>query len=443
MEFTKLEITENIKYVLNENGFSNSTEVQQKVIPLFLKKKDLIVKAMTGSGKTLSFLIPIANFLDINTSKVIKCIIISPTRELANQIAEVVKMFKSVSSYILIGGEPIENDLKIIDSSEINTLIVTPGRFNEIINLRPEKFKSVEYLILDEADKLLSIGFKVSVLNIISKLPKNRTTCLFSATIDKSILNFTKLNLKNPISVSINSDIIPDKLKIYYIKTSPKHKLSLLKNFLEKKSIIFFTTCAQVDFFYDLFTKMNISGILRIHRKVKQIERNKIYENFHKTGRWLFCTDVASRGIDFKNIYTVTHYDIPVDPLNFFHRSGRTGRNGNTGEVFLFLMENEIKYINYLKIKNIDTEEYECKDTSKHTSNIEIDNEITELATKAVISYLRSYKEHTLSYLLNIKDLNQEEIAQAYFLKKIPENIFYTKNKNRFGIYKTAKKIKK
>ncbi|TBU13720.1 RNA helicase, partial [Hamiltosporidium tvaerminnensis] len=139
----------------------------------------------------------------------------------------------------------------------------------------------------------------------------------------------------------------------------------------------------------------------------------------------------------------VIHYDIPVDPLNFFHRSGRTGRNGNTGEVFLFLMENEIKYINYLKIKNIDTEEYECKDTSKHTSNIEIDNEITELATKAVISYLRSYKEHALSYLLNIKDLNQEEIAQAYFLKKIPENIFYTKNKNRFGIYKTAKKIKK
>ena len=493
--FLDLEIHEEIKTVLQNANFTEMTEVQVSVIPEFMKK-DVIVQSQTGSGKTLAYLIPLLNFLysrNQNSDKqCLSGLIIVPTRELSIQIDEVFKLFK-FQSEIFIGGSKIEEDTEKLKNN-ISVAIGTPGRLQEIISANSKAFSKVKYVVLDESDKLLSFGFEAKLQRILQFLPKNRITGLFSATINDSVNRLSMSFLKNPISIKV-TDHIPEKLNIKYMIVSPKDKIyNLTQLICKRKSIVFFSTCNTTDYFFELFSRIfrykegNLQmiekdtkedsyatilkdfAIHKIHGKMDQRDRNKIYSEFEKIGGTLFCTDVAARGIDFKGVDLVVHFDFPKDHENIVHRSGRTARNGHSGDSIIFLMPNEKSMVEFLKLKGLNMEmtslnsivkrledeicnehsreskinEFTidqistdpCENTTnsdlKHSNdenNTTLHFEIREkmmdkillnLSVKSFVSYVRGYKEHILNYILNFKELNYDELAEMHFLEKIP-----------------------
>lgn len=366
--FDKLKLSSEIKERLRAISITSPTNVQTDVIRSF--NDDLIVESPTGTGKTLAYLIPIIDFYLKAKPRRIVALILVPTRELAQQVSCVLASL-GVKSTVIIGGN---NE----DLSFDEILVATPGRFNKILlNSRTimcprtnvplhTLLKKIDFLILDEADKLLSLGFRSQLLSITAQI-KAKRNALFSATINDDISSLCKSFLKSPKTIK-NHEKIP--LDIRYVCVNPFGKLSMLYNVIKrnKKVICFFLTCNEVDYFYYLFTVLGIKEIARIHGKMKQEERNAVYENFKSV---LFGTDLASRGIDFLGVDVVVHFDIPLDPESFVHRSGRTGRNNKHGRALLFITDNEKKYLNYLKVKKIDISEERssCDETSNSVNN--------------------------------------------------------------------------
>ena len=265
MNFEDQKIDKQIVKILKDNNIIYMTPIQHKTVPLILNGHDILGISSTGTGKTFSFLVPILHNL-LNTNKSFYCLIITPTRELALQIDKTVKLFKSlgVKSLALIGGEKIEDQLNQLKTHP-HIVIGTPGRLHKIgKNLKINRFR---VLVLDEADKLIDLGFKEKVLNIVSFLPKSKSCGFFSATINENVKNLSKLILKNPIFVKSEGSEIPNKLKICYLKTKYSDKLlttlDLIKN---KKSIVFFATCNQVDFFYKFLIRVKNRKRIKILR---------------------------------------------------------------------------------------------------------------------------------------------------------------------------------
>ncbi|WUR04150.1 ATP-dependent RNA helicase Has1 [Vairimorpha necatrix] len=421
--FSETSLNSKLKEILEKNNFLTLTNVQEKTLPLMLNNKDIVVQSQTGSGKTLSFVLPILhNYLKNQTfyKNHPVCLVIVPTRELALQIEEVFKMFE-IKTRSFIGGYEIEEDLKDINN-DYKIIVGTPGRLLEIIKKNSKIFSKISNLILDEADRLINLGFKEKVLDIVSLLPKSKSCSFFSATINEDIKNLSKSILKNPVFVDNVGNEIPDNLLIRYLNLKSNEKLIYtLELVTNKKSIVFFATCNQVDFFYDFLIKFGKKNIYKIHRKMKQDDRNNVYKNFYDQGEVLLCTDVAARGIDFKNINLVIHFDIPSDYNNIIHRSGRTARNGLKGESILFVMPNETSYLDYLSIKKLEIKEIQYKNSLQIEELKKImDDELYKLSVKAFVSYFRSYKEHSLSYILDYTTLNYDELVDLYMLKKIP-----------------------
>ncbi|ORD99732.1 SPB4 [Hepatospora eriocheir] len=409
--------------VLEANGFREPTKIQTETIKKF--NRDIVVQSQTGSGKTLAYLIPIANYLYIRSSSMssIISLIVAPTRELALQIQKVADML-NLSSICFIGGEDatkLEN-IKI----EASVVIGTPGIINFIVKNHHKDFQKIKYLILDEADRLLSLNFETQIKSIISHIPRqNRITGFFSATINENVRKLAKQTI-NFIEIIID-EILPSNLVLKYMITQPEHKLNILMNLIEKnkKVIVFFNTCLEVDYFYQLINKKIFDNkLIKIHGKMKQSDRCEIFKEVIDCDKFvLLCTDVISRGIDIKNIDLVVHFDIPKESSSIIHRSGRTARNNQVGESILFLMENESKYVKYLKIKEKlkDEEIVEIK-THLPAKDIFDQTEIEDenLNVKAFVSYLRSYKEHLANFVLNIKELNMESQLKLFKLKKMP-----------------------
>ncbi|KAI5148381.1 ATP-dependent RNA helicase DDX55/SPB4 [Enteropsectra breve] len=425
--FSDLAVRDYIKNALIENKFTVLTPTQEAVIPVFLDGKDVVVQSQTGSGKTLAFLVPILQRLVLD-AKNTQALIIAPTRELSLQIQEVSRIF-GVPSECFIGGSPIEQDYERLNSL---LAIATPGRLLELILYSPKAFQKIKFLVLDESDKLLSAGFEAKLLKIISMLPKARQTGLFSATVSDELRNLSIKAMRNPVDIKINEEM-PSKLALNFLISTPRDKIrNMINTVQDKRSIVFFSTCAQVDFYYELLCKYfnGEKNISKIHGKLEQDERNLIYEAFHRNGGILLCTDVAARGIDFKGIEMVLHFDVPKDHQNIVHRSGRTARNGSEGESLLFLMPNEKTYVNYLKVNKIEMAEKASDDTLTDRSNSEdliymkckelINEEILQLSVKAFVSYIRSYKEHIVNYILDLKELDFDSLAELFFLEKIP-----------------------
>ncbi|EOB14004.1 ATP-dependent rRNA helicase SPB4 [Nosema bombycis CQ1] len=461
-----------ILQILNRLGFTKMTQIQQRSIPVLLSKKDLVVKSHTGSGKTLCFVLPILK--EINIKKRLTALIITPTRELALQIHEIFIQFQT-KSCVCIGG--VQSDLDL----NCNVIVGTPGRLFEEIKSNPSLFKSLSYLVLDESDELISLGFSEKVLDIISLLPKKRCTSLFSATISEKIEKLCKSLLKNPIIIKegdydnndirddngdkvldntntplpsttpITSTPLPTNLILSFLLIKPEDKLFLTLKLIEgKKSIVFFSTCNQVDFFYKIIKRDNV---YKIHGKMKQEERSTVYKEFNKGV--LLCTDVAARGIDFKEIDLIIHFDIPKDYKSIIHRSGRTARNGKGGEAILYVMPSEKTYLDYLKIKEVEIKEkligevdkgeddpvmIRGKDAVKGQGLVSevnnndnqsllnpLDDFTLDLSVKAFVAYIRSYKEHNLNYILDFNNLDFDSLAELFMLKKIP-GMFELKN---------------
>ena len=431
-------------------GFEKPTPVQTSTIPLFLSHKDVVVEAVTGSGKTLSFLIPIVEILERSKplwgKTEIGSMIIVPTRELAVQVYEECKKLigsnPTFSIGCLTGGKDIKFDLENIRKNGCQILIGTPGRLEELLTKYSGEvnLKSFEVLVMDEADRLLDMGFQKSLHSILLKLPKQRRTGLFSATMTDGVSELIRAGLRNPfrVFVKVNNSTsnaeqrVPSTLSIYYKLCEPTEKLSILclklKEFSQIKSIVYFATCACVDYFTkvvsDLFPSFKVFSL---HGKMDPKKRTRIYKEFYEIseGATLFCTDLAARGLDFDDVDQVIQFDPPQDPSTFSHRCGRTARIGRSGEALLLINPKEEPYINLLQSRKIPIEpaapfdyEHISIDTLRNF-NMK-DREMMEKSVRAFVSYIRYYQEHVAKYIFKIRELDIGGLANSFGLLKMP-----------------------
>lgn len=338
---------------IEANGYDIATPVQEKVIPLILKGKDLIASAQTGTGKTAAFLLPIIHkILNAPESDHINALIIVPTRELAVQIAqnlEGLSYFTSVSSLAVYGGGDgasfVQERQALSKGAEI--VVCTPGRLIGHLNMGYVKLKQLQYLILDEADKMLDMGFNDDIMKIISFLPSNRQTLLFSATMPQKIRELAKKILNKPEEINISLSKPPEKIVQEAFVVFDHQKAALIKYLLQLKnynSVLIFCSKKHTvkDLTYQL--KRERFSVDEIHSDLEQGMREQVLAAFiNKRVRILVATDILSRGIHIDNIDLVINYDVPNDAEDYVHRIGRTARAENTGTAFTLVNEREQK----------------------------------------------------------------------------------------------------
>ncbi|KAK3809457.1 MAG: P-loop containing nucleoside triphosphate hydrolase protein [Benniella sp.] len=476
-------------------GFIEMTPVQSGAIPLFMKNKDVVVEAVTGSGKTLSFLIPILEKIHRRSHKLaaseVGAIVISPTRELATQIAKVLTEFEpflqNIKHQLLIGGETsLEEDIASFREIGPDVLIGTPGRLEDMLSQKRDgvNVKELEVLVLDEADRLLDMGFSVSLNKIMSLLPKQRRTGLFSATMTDGLHELVRAGLRNPVRVVVKvEDLVggggqrtPASLHIGYILCQTSQKLLLLAHLLRqesatKKTIVYFATCASVDYFYKLLSRLPaLSGfaIHSLHGKMETKKRTLTFKSFTEIPAGspgvLLCTDVASRGLDIPDVDFVVQVDPPQDPKAFTHRCGRAGRAGREGKAVVFLVRGkEETYVDFLKVRKVPIQQWGWKGGPVITEDMEddhqdgaedddkrgassggiikqepednaetaeflkgvqkivmTDRDLHDKGTMAYVSFIRSYSKHEASFIFRSKDLDLGALARGYGLLRLP-----------------------
>ncbi|HLC53308.1 MAG TPA: DEAD/DEAH box helicase [Candidatus Nanoarchaeia archaeon] len=333
--FKKLGLSETTLKALETLGFSEPTEIQEKTIPLALAGKDVIGGSATGSGKTLAFGASIIEKAPRGHG--IQALIITPTRELAEQVGKSLRTFSrfnKLSIAMVYGGVALGP--QVDEMARADVVVGTPGRILDHLERGTLTLKTVKTLVLDEADRMLDMGFIEDVNSIISQCPKERQTFLFSATITSDITHIAKKYLKNPVQVSVESYVDPSKLHQIYYDAPQDMKFSLLVHLLKHEHeglvMVFCNTRRNTDFVAHNLQKQGIDA-MAIHGGLTQAKRNRIMEHFH-AGKVvvLVCTDVAARGLDIKGVSHVYNYDTPPSSKEYIHRIGRTARAGKEGK---------------------------------------------------------------------------------------------------------------
>ncbi|VFV45660.1 probable atp-dependent rna helicase [Lynx pardinus] len=333
---------------LQEAQYRLVTEIQKQTIGLALQGKDVLGAAKTGSGKTLAFLVPVLEALyrlQWTSTDGLGVLIISPTRELAYQTFEVLRKVgknHDFSAGLIIGGKDLKHEAERINN--INILVCTPGRLlqhmDETICFHAT---NLQMLVLDEADRILDMGFADTMNAIIENLPKKRQTLLFSATQTKSVKDLARLSLKNPEYVWVHEKAkysTPATLEQNYIVCELQQKISVLYSFLrshlKKKSIVFFSSCKEVQYLYRVFCRLRPGiSILALHGRQQQMRRMEVYNEFvRKKAAVLFATDIAARGLDFPAVNWVLQFDCPEDANTYIHRAGRTASDDDDDDGF-------------------------------------------------------------------------------------------------------------
>ncbi|MEK6885892.1 MAG: DEAD/DEAH box helicase [Nanoarchaeota archaeon] len=351
-KFRKLGINPEILKSLEEQKIHEPTEIQEKTIELVLAGKDIIAGAATGSGKTLAFGTGIIQ----NSDKcgMIQALVLVPTRELADQVAKSLKLFskyKHLSIIEIFGGVsmgPQVDNLRIAD-----VVVATPGRMLDHIGRETVNLNNVKMLILDEADRMLDMGFIEDVKKIIRACPQKRQTMLFSATISHEIRRISDKYMNSPVEIMAETQVDPSKLKQVFYDVPDNMKFSLLVHLLrqEKKGsvMVFCNTQRNTDFVTKNLQSLGINA-LAIHGGYSQDKRSRTMEKFHsKDFEVLVCTDVAARGLDIKGVSHVYNYDIPREPNQYIHRIGRTARAGSEGIAVNILASRD--YENFSQVK--------------------------------------------------------------------------------------------
>eukprot|EP00040_Diaphanoeca_grandis_P021101 m.112363 g.112363 ORF g.112363 m.112363 type:complete len:787 (+) comp28189_c0_seq2:200-2560(+) len=443
--------------ILTLNNFTKMTPVQAATIPLLLGFKDVAVEAVTGSGKTLAFVIPMMEILLRNKpeSKLhISAIIISPTRELAVQTDAVVNLFAptlGLSSLMVTGGTDPKVIVDKFRTDGGNILTATPGRLEDMlknVSEMPQLCKNFEVLILDEADRLLDLGFETSINLILGHLPKQRRTGLFSATQTKEVTALMRAGLRNPVKISVrvenrkNEDksdgkfqAIPSTLRVRYMVVAPELKLANLVEFIRSetavqpnKFIVYFLTCACVDYFGKVLKSLLPEvSMLTLHGKIPAKSRSDIFSRFREMSSGvLICTDVAARGLDVPDVEWVVQYDPPQNPASFVHRCGRTARNGKPGNAIVFLSPEEDAYAEFLRIQKVPLSEMQpfegltslCDDVRKFSL---ADRDMYNKGKIAYVSYVRGYKEHECSFIFQPSHLDFPALGAGFGLLHLPK----------------------
>lgn len=354
--FSDLGIVEPITRVLDENNYITPTPIQLNAIPDLLQQKDLLGIAQTGTGKTAAFALPILQYLFKTqcdpTPRTVRALILAPTRELAIQIADSCKLYGkylSLRQTTIFGGVNQKPQVKMM-SKGVDLLIATPGRLLDLINQGHVDLSMVTHLILDEADRMLDMGFIVDIKKIIAMIPKERHTLLFSATMPTSISGLANSILINPKTIEITPKVVTvERIDQSLYKVDKKDKRALLVNLLQDqtidKAIVFSKTKHGANRIVKELDSAEISSAA-IHGNKSQAARQKALAAF-KEGeiRVLVATDIAARGIDVNNISHVINYDLPNEPESYVHRIGRTARAGTQGIAFSFCDETEGKLL--------------------------------------------------------------------------------------------------
>jgi ATP-dependent RNA helicase DeaD len=349
--FTNYNLSEEITRALAILKYDTPTEVQTEVIPLALNNQDLVVKSQTGSGKTASFAIPICDMMEWEERKP-QALILTPTRELAVQVREDVTnigRFKRIKAMAVYGKEPFSKQKEELQQ-KTHVVVGTPGRVMDHIDRETLVLDEIKYLIIDEADEMLNMGFIDEVEAIIKELPSDRVTMVFSATLPKDVENLCHKYMNNPVNVEIASNgVTTDTIEHLLIEGKEEDKLSLLKDVTVVENpdscLIFCRTKEHVDTVYSELESSNYS-CERLHGGLEQQDRFAVMDGF-KMGnfRYLIATDVAARGIDIDNVTLVINYDVPMEKESYVHRTGRTGRAGNEGKAITFATPYEGKFV--------------------------------------------------------------------------------------------------
>ncbi|MGI2328038.1 DEAD/DEAH box helicase [Planococcus sp. YIM B11945] len=349
--FTDYGISAPILRTLEGLGYTEPTEVQEKVIPLALAKTDVTVKSQTGSGKTAAFGIPLCELVEWEENKP-QALVLTPTRELADQVKEDITnigRFKRIKAAAVYGKQPFayqQAELK----QKCHIVVGTPGRVLDHLERGTLNIDRIEYLVLDEADEMLNMGFIEQVEAIIQKLPKQRTTMLFSATLPENVANLQRKYMNNPQHVEIAStETLTDQIEHSLYTVSEQQKFSLLQNVTVVENpdscIIFCRTKDNVDYVVDELEKHDYT-VDKLHGGMMQEDRFAVMNEFKRGEfRYLVATDVAARGIDIDSITHVINYDIPLEKESYVHRAGRTGRAGKKGKAITFVTPHEEKFL--------------------------------------------------------------------------------------------------
>lgn len=362
-------------------GFQFMTPVQSATIPYFMQNKDVAVEAITGSGKTLAFVIPILEILTRRpepwTDRETGALILTPTRELATQIAGVLEPFLlqvAIKLSLVIGGCDLQGNITAINDGA-HVIVATPGRLVDMLSRQDcnlaSSVRSLEVLVLDEADRLLELGFEQSINTILSYLPKQRRTGLFSATLNQDVKALIRAGLRNPVTVTVRdrqaergTDPTPKSLSNFYLVVEAEKKvralLTVLNNFCKDKVIVFFSTCASVCYFGTLTKRLlPTANVLVLHGKMHS-KRQRLFEEFSSCSCGvLMCTDVMARGVDFPSVDWVVQFDPPSSTKSFVHRCGRTARMGQQGQALVMLLPSESSYVEFLSLnQHISLEPY-------------------------------------------------------------------------------------
>ena len=354
--FQQLELIEPILKALSQEGYTNPTPIQQKSIPVVLSGRDLLACAQTGTGKTAAFTIPLLQMIhaSVNNSRErgISALVLTPTRELAIQIEESIRAygrFLHLKHTVVYGGVSQVNQVKAIRSG-VDILVATPGRLLDLLSQGLVNFRHLNFLVLDEADRMLDNGFIHDIKRIITKLPARKQTLLFSATMPLPIRQLADRIMNNPVSVEVtpvSSTVEKIQQSVYHVDKAVKPQL--LVNILQDPNIKNILVFTQMKHSADKLCKfLNRSGIssAAIHGNKTQSQRVKSLTSFkNRSTRVLVATDIAARGIDIDELSHVLNYDLPNVPETYVHRIGRTGRAGAEGTALSFCDRNERPFL--------------------------------------------------------------------------------------------------
>lgn len=355
LKFNEFNLSASLLAEIEKAGFVEASPIQEQTIPLALEGKDVIGQAQTGTGKTAAFGLPTLEKIDVDNT-VIQALVIAPTRELAVQSQEELFRFgrsKGVKVRSVYGGSSIEKQIKALKSGA-HIVVGTPGRLLDLIKRKALKLNHIETLILDEADEMLNMGFLEDIEAIISRVPEERQTLLFSATMPDAIKRIGVQFMKEPEHVKIAAkELTTELVDQYYIRVKEGEKFDTMTRLMDVEqpelAIVFGRTKRRVD---ELTRGLKIRGFRAegIHGDLDQNKRLRVLRDF-KNGNLdvLVATDVAARGLDISGVTHVYNYDIPQDPESYVHRIGRTGRAGRSGQSITFVAPNEMGYLQIIE----------------------------------------------------------------------------------------------
>jgi len=429
MNFSDLNIENKLKKSIDLAEFKTPTPIQSQSIPISLEGKDVLGTAQTGTGKTLAFTIPMLNKL--LKDKQAMALIICPTRELATQVMETVLKLNvreiGIGNALLIGGESMQKQLRQL-KKRARIIVGTPGRINDHIERKSLNLSKVNYLVLDETDRMLDMGFTPQIEVILKFIPKDHQTLLFSATLPENILKISQKYLNNPERVSVGSLSTPiEKIKQETFQITADKKYHELINQLVERSgsiLVFVKTKHGAD---KIVKRLKYDGHKAdaIHGNLRQSKRDRVIRGFRNgNSRILIATDVAARGLDIPVIKHVINYDLPQVPEDYIHRIGRTGRAGKDGSALTFLTNNDRSM--WRSIQKLIDPDFKVKEEARPNNQ-----KSKKFKNKFKKKFKNKFSKNKLSKKKKFKKFENKDNKRKFKNRKRPKNFKFKKNKKK------------